>query len=69
MIESRCDEAACWYLIRLAQQLGGLGGCVVAHPDEYSSEEVRIAHETIQRLRGDRYAVVRGTITTLKISS
>lgn len=60
----RCDESKCADLIRAGQKLGGLGGARLVGPDEdYTDAEIRVANETIRRMRGDRYLITRGLIT------
>jgi hypothetical protein len=57
----RFDERKCATLV--TRGTAGPAGIVwLINPSAYSAEEVRVADETIQRLRpGDRVRLIRGT--------
>ncbi len=62
------DEGRCAKLVKMAMDLGPLGGAIVVD-EGYSDEEIRVADATVKRERGDRFAVVRGRIVMTGIDA
>jgi hypothetical protein len=56
------NEANCARLIKMGMGLGDLGGAVLVD-EGYTDEEIAVANETVQRAKGGRFSVQRGTIT------